>query len=731
MFSRSIQKKLYFWVLTFVFFTACSEPKGQYQAPSASTQVNEVESPDSESQHSEYAEKSQSAKPQSENHLPSESDPFYLSKSTATRGQLRGIRDNTDNGIDQGGTRKRLSVYLSTCPNTSKGHEFEIRLSESESILRKSSQPDGCIFWEDHVEFEIYSPEKWIEKTYFIQDVENPKQIEKLTFYLNPWQTGTWFSWDINNGKPPQTPADLATPTFAIQDVVYLFTGQDYSLDSDMDLVFKKMYQLRFEPFVKRIDISTEAPIYEPIRDGHYRLRVMVLGTTHGAFSPSIRELSSVEDFISKYKYISGAETIVEARNGVVTSHIELPISFQDIPWLASRNQLLIELSSVDGEVGPLPTVAILPFNGVAERSMSGALTLKANMAEVAQKVIAMLPSDELSIAHLLDVGRTGKNFQNHPSQSLLGVRHLSSERIHNVGISDRELDALVLGGHFSDPNFIATYARALSKVCSDLSDILPASRVNACKAAPRAFFKVSKVKKIRQIKGSPILNQSRVSLISFNAAMSFDQNENQSNAQGKTKGKSLNYGVSSRAGLNLWVFSSGVDVAASKNTDWFSSNTVTYSQVHSRISSVNSGKMLMVEEMEFDFQAESLNCVYLTPAIEVKQPWAEQLCSSKDHAPQKLRESWFYIYQAFLNNVSPMRDMYSLAQSPWIKLIRGQKEFDRFKDVVENHQTYLFLSPSRINGTAAGNVENLAEKFTRTHPLFSDGAIPGMLFSE
>jgi|GEM_PF-4949625 len=712
MFFRCIRKELFFWVLSFVFFTACSEPIGQYQPAPPSIEADEIESPRSESLKPE--------KVQAEH-------PFYLSKSIATRGPVIGIGGESI----EGGSRKRLSVYLSTCPISNKGNEFEIRFSESDLVLKKKTQPDGCIYWEDSIDFEVYSSEKWIEKTYFIQDLENPEQVQKLTYDLNPWQTGTWFSWDINNGKPPQTPADLATPTFTVQDVVYLFTGQDYALDSDMDLVFKKMYQLRFQPFVKRIDISTEAPIYEPVRDGRYRLRVMVLGTAHGAFSPSIRELSSVQDFISKYKYISGAETIVEARNGVVTAHVELPISFQDIPWLASRNQLLMELSSLDGDVGPLPTVAILPFNGVAERSVAGALTLKANMAEVAQKVISTLPSEQLSIAHLLEVGRAGKSFQNHPSQSLLGVRQLSPARIQKLDISDRELDALVLGGNFSDPNFVATYIRALSKACSDLSDILPASRVTACKAAPRSFFKVSKVKKVRQVKRSPILNQSRVSLISFNAVMSFDQNENQSSVEGKTKGKSLNYGVSSRAGLNLWVFSNGVDVAASKSTDWFSSHSVTYSQVHSRISSVNSGKMLMVEEMEFDFQAESSNCVYLTPVIEVRQPWAVQLCSSKDRAPQKLRESWFYIYQAFLNNASPMRDMYSLVQSPWIKLIRGQKEFDRFKEIVENHQTYLFLSPSKLNGTSAGNVENLAEKFTHTHPLFSDGAIPGMLFSE
>lgn len=699
---------LFFFFSILGSVTACAPPmaeKTPSPPPAQETAVlNSRETPDSPES--------------STQERPSEVD-WTLVTTSASRGGLSALGGNAI----EGGSRRRLVVFLTACPRLSSS--FEIRGEVEGGSQVKTTQKDGCLYWEDHLDFDVYGAEHWIQKTYSIKSLEKPEKIEKTSFYLNPWQTGSQFSWDPRNGEPPQTPVDLATPALSIQDVVYLFTGQNYALDQSMELVFKKIYQLRFQPFVKRFDFSNHFSIYEPARDGLYRLRVMVLGTNYGVFSPT-SQLATMEEFVSQYKYLSGAETQVEVRNGVVLTHIELPFSFQDIPWLAARTQFLLELSPLEGTVGPLPTAVVFPFNAVAERGISGTLTLKTSLSEMTEKVVSFLSPGKFSVETLLNSGRNVKSHHKEVSESVLGVRPLTAARIQKFGLTAHEIEAIVSGAGIKD----LAYSHGLAKLCSEMLGAQSATRLAACKAAPLSFLKVTSAKKVKQVKAAPVLKQSRVSLISFNASMTLNHEDNEVYSEGRNKGKSIRYGVNSRAGLNLWVFSAGTEVGASKNTDWYTANTISHSDSHLRGSSVNSGKMLMVEEMEFNFEAEYSDCVYISPLLDVKHSWAEQLCSKKSNHTEHLNESWYYIYQAFLNTVSPMRDSLSLAQSPWIKLIRGRQEFERFKELVEDHRTYLLLSPSKISGTSVGGIEGLAEKFTETHPLLSDSAIPGMLMS-
>lgn len=216
--------------------------------------------------------------------------PFRFSRQQATRGFL----SHSQELESQNHLRKNLVVRLSAClqsdlaisDSTLRDIVFEI--SGDAFQIQKKLDPEGCLAWEDRLEFEYYDAEKWFNKEYLIKSSNDSSAHQKLTFYLNPWQTGNAFSWDIKDGEPPSSTGDLATPTFVIQDVVYLFHGQNYAIDQSMNLVFKKIYQLRFQPLVRRYDFSTDFASYQPVQDGVYRLRLMVLGTASGVFSQRI-----------------------------------------------------------------------------------------------------------------------------------------------------------------------------------------------------------------------------------------------------------------------------------------------------------------------------------------------------------------------------------------------------------------------------------------------------------
>lgn len=124
---------------------------------------------------------------------------FYFSSSSATRGPVSSIGGNSI----EGGARKRLSVALSACLKLNsgdqalgKGREFEIGAEgdaeadsrKDSSPLRRVTQGDGCLYWEDQLDFGIYESERWIKKTYLIRSLDpNESQASgKISFYLNP-----------------------------------------------------------------------------------------------------------------------------------------------------------------------------------------------------------------------------------------------------------------------------------------------------------------------------------------------------------------------------------------------------------------------------------------------------------------------------------------------------------------------------------------------------------------
>ena len=75
----------------------------------------------------------------------------------------------------------------------------------TETPQSKTSDPQGCLHWQDHVSFDYFSSEKWIARHLMVHSEAAPfkEQQSQFTVYMDPWQTGSLFQWDSRSGQPP------------------------------------------------------------------------------------------------------------------------------------------------------------------------------------------------------------------------------------------------------------------------------------------------------------------------------------------------------------------------------------------------------------------------------------------------------------------------------------------------------------------------------------------------
>ncbi|MAF79006.1 MAG: hypothetical protein CME60_12665, partial [Halobacteriovoraceae bacterium] len=194
--------------------------------------------------------------------------------------------------------------------------------------------------------YEQFSYSHWLEKDIVIEVVEGPLQGARTgtMVYVNPYEiTRTFFGIDSRWDHPMENPLPR-NKKIHIDGVMYIQIGNDvenFDVNDYLNLTVSKSYQIVLNPRIDRGHRFTkDAARYVKMHDGRFRLKFMIL-------APDKADIEIDETNFEDFTYITGAERIVEVKDGIINSLISIPVKLQDLPRLATRTVSVFKLEPI------------------------------------------------------------------------------------------------------------------------------------------------------------------------------------------------------------------------------------------------------------------------------------------------------------------------------------------------------------------------------------------------
>ena len=262
---------------------------------------------------------------------------------------------------------RSFDTKLSTClrdkinnlplSNTAIDIKIEDYENQNKEIVVKNiyTNDQGCFNRNFISDYRQYEYSHWMRKGLFITIKEGPfsGEVSARDFYLNPWEPNrAIFGMDSRDGKPKENPIKKNNKIH-IDGVMYVQVGNDiknFKVNNYLGLTVSKSYQVVLHPRIDKGHLFTSgAARYHKVRDGKFRLKFMLL-------APKKAHIEMDERNFSDFKYITGAEKVVEVKDGTINALVNLPIKLTDLPRLATRTLSVFKLEPIK-EIGLRDTV--------------------------------------------------------------------------------------------------------------------------------------------------------------------------------------------------------------------------------------------------------------------------------------------------------------------------------------------------------------------------------------
>ncbi len=210
----------------------------------------------------------------------------------------------------------------------------------------------GCFIATYLSPYHQFEHSHWLEKDFSIEIKSGPLKDTRAgtTLYVNPYEPSRLFFGNDKAWDPP--PLENPLPynnRIHIDGVMYVQIGNDqneFKVNDYLGLTVSKSYQVVLTP---RLDLGhrfqKDKPRYVKMHDGKFRLKFMLL-------APNKADIDINEGNFSNYTYITGAEKIVDLKDGVINSRMNIPVRLSDLPRLAVRAVTVFKLEPIDENIG-------------------------------------------------------------------------------------------------------------------------------------------------------------------------------------------------------------------------------------------------------------------------------------------------------------------------------------------------------------------------------------------
>jgi hypothetical protein len=238
---------------------------------------------------------------------------------------------------------------------------IEISISGEKKIYKTNTTEQGCFRVLVFLEYKQYSYSRWLEKKLTIKVLSGKLKGEKISrnFFVNPWEhNGRTFLIDAQARASTKTNITKSpnpqNNRISIDGIMYILIGNDlenFKVNDYLNLTTSKTYQVVLNPRIDRgYRFSKEANAqYEKMHDGKFKLKFMI-------FAPNEGDIQITESNYNKFTYITGAETVVEVKDGIINTLIKLPVRLTDMPRVAMRTVSVFKLEPIN-DIGLRNTV--------------------------------------------------------------------------------------------------------------------------------------------------------------------------------------------------------------------------------------------------------------------------------------------------------------------------------------------------------------------------------------
>ncbi|EQC44334.1 hypothetical protein [Bacteriovorax sp. Seq25_V] len=583
---------------------------------------------------------------------------------------------------------------------------------------------------------------------------------------LYPWSNSGWvFGHDTISGECPEDSKDQKAKIF-LDEINYSFLGHDqdkgFHINKNLDLVIVKSYVVNMFPkidygnFVHTIDPT------EPIFSGRFRLKVLILAPTDGDI-----ELTSTN--YHKFKVISATAKEVEIEAKRLKARIDLPIKFSDVPYVYTRTYAVVKLEPLEETENSLvPGIAAGTFHA-SSKMFRSVLHTQVDVEDA----VAKESSNMVELQGFLDNLFSQVNSESNGKiidQQLARKTNTSAEQAFmerakteteledftNISLSslDKKL-SMKLEKQERLALFEDNYSRDTMRKFCDLffSNETVGSWVfksykdinyKKCIEAPETMMDVSAYSHIKAL-------ETKNPRVEFSNTIRIHSGAGTGSYHGTSDRVSTSRSIKAGLGVKFDIpvvkigVNGGIDVGKMWGHDMQTGS--------SNRADVGTGVDLYAEKLILGFKAYTNKCVTLTGTnryeLELQEhhmpygygggmphiierrydnPKRFRICMD-NIVEEQLTESWFYIGEGHQFNTI-LRDGLSMAENKFVTLIRGEKNFARFTDFVNENAQNIFLK--KVKKTVLPDTymkdtfSNFLLAFDRDHDLVADIAIPG-----
>jgi len=619
-------------------------------------------------------------------------------------------------------------------------HPFRVKLAknaeDTSDFVTKWSDSDGCIYWKDRFDFDFYAPEQYLPRYMVVQSEQAPYlNIRKaLKVFIDPWRTNET-AWDCRRGAPPVNPIPKPAE-LQLASLIYQFIGRDLDLDRYMNLKVKRKYMFRLSPIIQHAFSFNQGPVAVGVKDGCFNVRFLLLASPDGAsFVPGA---TSAQDPLGGFKYLASYEPKgpICARDGTITEIVPFEFDFQELPQVAARNQLVIEVSPVDARSKLKSFSGFMPFIPIEG---SGWLTVF-DRASGGPEANAQPVAADVSVKDLIQSGKKLKFAARNASSPLQLFREMGKvvamdqkKLAGQLGVDAGSLEFLIMNPSAEFPAtdpLKAKFCRLVYEMGKSRTGM-----AEACAKNPKEYLNFQTIRHVEKVVGQPKELRADTLDLSVTAAFAISDGEGTRFSTGENKTKTFDKRINISGNGKVPVFP-GLDIGVSAGTgwswshSWYTSTSTDKSVLSSNGISVAQIRTLRVEEVEVAANLEVRNCMLAGS----KQSFASNtvhVCLPNTETVD-FQDFWYYIAQNSEKDMSYLRDNPRLTNRPWTKVIRGQRIFTTFADMMRDEsKTFLFVKEAsqwRDPGVGESDVMTRAYKFFYNYMVGSDNQFPGLI---
>lgn len=613
----------------------------------------------------------------------------------------------------------------------------------------------------------------------FIVKANNPKlkgAVVERDVCLYPWSNSGWvFGHDTISGPCPADSKDQRARIF-LDEVNYTFLGHDqetgYHLNKNLDLVMVKSYVVNMWPKIDYGNFVHHLDPTEPLYQGDFRLKVLFLAPTEG-------DIELTPENYKKFKVISATSKIVTVEAKRLKARIDMPIKFNDIPYVHTRTYAVVKLEPVEEtENSLLPAIAAGTFHA-SSKSFRSILHTQVDIDDVITKEKSKLVElrgflDDLFTeindggqAELITYQLGGKSEKNAEQNFIEHTKSEDQEDFVNMTLSAAKKK---IGNDLKDSDYEKLMNDSYSydtmkKLCRLLFDTKKTreflwmggeyadTSMRKCIKNPEEMLNISAYSHIQNIAGKPE--------VKFSNTISIHKGTGKGNFHGISDrigtSRRINAGLSISAKKEIFGILSvgaggGLDVSKMWGHDMQTGNSNREDTGHS----IN----LYADMISLEFDAITNKCVTIEGTYKYERTLVDadyykyyaatgmamggigpvyyykkvpnkqrlRICS-ESKSKERLTESWYYLGEGHQFNTI-LRDRLSIKENKYMVMIRGKKNMARFAEFFRRSNKEIFMKKVKNTILPDTYMQNaftdFKSAFDKDHDLVSDMAIPG-----